>query len=130
MLSKQIYMVVSHSEAGFCGLLQHHSIQKPVVFSGIEQLLKYVDYFMKQPGFPESTVTYRKFSIGEVEVKDKPTEFVTDYKGKASFVISVLYCQNATWQGTVKWVEGEKEENFRSLLELIKLMDGIIEAKE
>ena len=127
LLNNQIYMVVNHSDAGLCGQLHHHSIPKPIVFSGIEQLVKYADYIMKQPGFPESTVTYRKFSNGEAEMKDKPTELVTDYKGKATFVISVLYCQNATWQGTVKWVEGEKEEKFRSLLELIKLMDGIIE---
>lgn len=127
LLNNQIYMVVDHSEIGMCGQLLHSSFHEPVEFSGIEQLLKLMDYLMKQPGFPESTVKYRTFIDGEINMKEKPTEFVTEYKGKATFVISVLYCQNATWQGTVKWIEGEKEEKFRSLLELIKLMDSIIE---
>lgn len=127
LLNNQIYITLNHSEVGLCGQLQHHSFPRPVMFSGIEQLMKFVDYFIRQPGFPKSTVTYRKFTDGETEMKENPTEFVTEYKGKATFVISVLYCQNATWQGTVKWVEGEREENFRSLLELIKLMDSIIE---
>ncbi|NLC78547.1 MAG: hypothetical protein GX683_02310 [Ruminococcaceae bacterium] len=46
---------------------------------------------------------------------------------KATFVVTVLYRQNATWQGTLKWLEGGREEKFRSALELIKLMDSAVE---
>lgn len=127
LLKNQIYVMVNHSETGMCGQLFYDSFSEPLCFSGIEQLLKWMDYIMKQPGFPESTVKYRTFNNGEIAMKEKPTEIITEYKGKATFVISVLYCQNATWQGTVKWVEGKKEEKFRSLLELIKLMDSIVE---
>lgn len=44
--------------------------------------------------------------------------------GKNTFNISVLFRKNATWQGTLKWVEGGREVTFRSALELIKLIDG------
>ena len=45
---------------------------------------------------------------------------------KPTFIIKVQYRQNASWQGTIKWVEGNVEKGFRSTLELIKLMDRAI----
>lgn len=45
---------------------------------------------------------------------------------KESFVVQIIDNQNGTWQGTVNWVEGKKTQNFRSMLELIKLIDGAV----
>ena len=42
---------------------------------------------------------------------------------KGTFIVKVEYCQNGTWQGTVVWAEENRTERFRSMLELIKLMD-------
>ncbi|HBU13020.1 MAG TPA: hypothetical protein DEB31_09965 [Clostridiales bacterium] len=42
-----------------------------------------------------------------------------------TFVVTVQYRQNASWQGTVKWLEGEKEARFESALEFIKLVDSL-----
>ena len=42
---------------------------------------------------------------------------------KGTFIVKVEYCQNGTWQGKVVWAEENKTERFRSMLELIKLMD-------
>ena len=41
-----------------------------------------------------------------------------------SFVIEIKNREHHTWQGTVAWVEGKKKENFRSALELLKLIDS------
>lgn len=41
------------------------------------------------------------------------------------FVVDVKFRQNATWQGSVKY--GNKEANFRSALELLKIMDAALE---
>jgi len=43
-----------------------------------------------------------------------------------SFVIEVKSQENHTWQGTITWVEGKKKENFRSALELIRLIDSTL----
>ena len=45
----------------------------------------------------------------------------------ATFVVHVKYRQNATWQGTVTWADKNKQQNFRSALELIKLMDSALD---
>ena len=47
-------------------------------------------------------------------------------KSNQSFVIEVKCRQNHTWQGTILWVEGKKKQNFRSALELIRLMDSTL----
>lgn len=47
---------------------------------------------------------------------------------KQSFLVEILYQQNATWQGTVKWVNEGKSQNFRSALELLRLIDSTMES--
>ena len=49
---------------------------------------------------------------------------------RATFVISVLFRQNATWQGTVTWTDGRRTEPFRSALELIRLIDSTLLEQE
>lgn len=45
---------------------------------------------------------------------------------RPTFVVSVQYRRNATWQGTVRWVEREETRAFHSMLELMRLMDEAI----
>ena len=40
-----------------------------------------------------------------------------------SFDVTVCCKQNATWQGQIHWVEKNQDQNFRSALEMLKLMD-------
>lgn len=49
---------------------------------------------------------------------------------KQSFVVHILQQQNASWQGTVTWVGEKKTQNFRSALELIRLIDSTLEDGE
>lgn len=49
---------------------------------------------------------------------------------RRTFVIQILNQQNATWQGTVTWLDGRRTRPFRSALELIRLMDGVIGQEE
>jgi len=42
---------------------------------------------------------------------------------KGTFEISVKFMQNSTWQGQIHWVEKDQRQNFRSALEMLKLMD-------
>lgn len=44
----------------------------------------------------------------------------------ATFAVQVLFRQNTSWQGAVIWLEGRQEKSFRSVLELVLLMDNAI----
>ena len=41
----------------------------------------------------------------------------------ATFRIQILFRRNASWQGSVMWLETRHEENFRSTLELLTIID-------
>jgi hypothetical protein len=43
-----------------------------------------------------------------------------------TFVVKIINQQKSTWQGSVTWLEEQKTQNFRSALELIKMIDEAI----
>ena len=54
----------------------------------------------------------------------------TKTKNAGTFIINIVDRKNATWQGSVSWVEGKQEMRFRSALELLKLMDSALDDQE
>lgn len=50
-------------------------------------------------------------------------------RDSGTFIVKILNRQNSTWQGTITWVEEHKIQNFRSALELLKLIDGALDEK-
>ena len=50
---------------------------------------------------------------------------------KCTFEVSVLFTRNATWQGRIHWAEKNRGQNFRSVLEMLRLMDeALVEVSE
>ena len=45
---------------------------------------------------------------------------------KQTFIVEVTDTQDGTWQGRVNWVDGRKEQNFRSVMELLRLIDPVV----
>lgn len=45
---------------------------------------------------------------------------------KHNFIVQITHQQNATWQGTVTWVDENRSQSFRSALELIRLIDSAV----
>lgn len=50
-------------------------------------------------------------------------EKIKNVASSATFSVQILFRQNCSWQGEIVWFEGEKRLRFRSLLEMITLMD-------
>ena len=47
-----------------------------------------------------------------------------------TFVIHITQTENASWQGQITWADKNETQNFRSALELIKLIDGAVSAED
>ena len=77
---------------------------------------------------PQSFTTHRSFlSPLPAEHPSEPSS--TSQRGAlATFSLRILFRQNSSWQGTVTWLEGNLEQCFRSVLELIHLMDSSLQA--
>ena len=48
-------------------------------------------------------------------------------KKDKSFMIVIKDTQNASWQGTIEWLDQNKKQHFRSALEMIKLIYSSVE---
>ena len=63
--------------------------------------------------------------------KNRKGQMVTDMnkkqKNTGTFLIKIMDQKNGTWQGSVTWVEEQREQHFRSALELLKLIDGALD---
>ena len=44
-----------------------------------------------------------------------------------TFIVKIVEQKNSTWQGSVTWADKMQVRNFRSALELLKLIDGTLE---
>lgn len=42
----------------------------------------------------------------------------------ATFRLEIIFCRGNDWQGKIKWIEKDREECFRSGLELLRLIDS------
>jgi len=97
---------------------------EPFTFNGIVQLTGKMDeiFFTKRTFDKNKTkkeTTPRKGIVYMTQQKIEPSA----QRVKGTFLISVQFRQNATWQGTIVWAERDSKKRFRSALEMIKLMD-------
>ena len=96
-------------------------------FESLTQFLCQMEQVLNTMNFPQSFTATRTFAETPTGCpRERMPEF---HKGqKATFVVKILFRQNASWQGSVVWQEGGREQSFRSVLELIFLMDSALNA--
>lgn len=94
--------------------------------STIEFLLR-METILEEMNWPQSFSSIRSFKTTEEKLKPVAHESVKEGK-LATFYLRVLFRQNASWQGSVAWREGRSEESFRSVLELLLLLDSAVSA--
>ncbi len=46
---------------------------------------------------------------------------------ETTFAVEILSRHNFEWQGSITWIKGHKTRHFRSVLELLKLMNSTSE---
>lgn len=54
------------------------------------------------------------------------TQWEGKHRGVVVFQIKILFRQNATWQGSLLWLDRQQEAQFRSVLELLELLDSVL----
>lgn len=94
-------------------------------FGSLSQMVAEMEDMLDEYQIPQSFTTVRRFSHGCARPRSAAEDLEQQGK-KATFLVRILFRQNASWQGSVSWLEGRQEESFRSVLELILLMDGAL----
>lgn len=96
------------------------------VFHSLTQFLIEVEQMLDDMGLPQSFTAGRSFTPRR-DGRLSRWEGERPMSGElATFSIRFLFRQNASWQGSIRWMEGGKEEHFRSALELILLLESAL----
>ena len=97
-------------------------------FRSLIEFMLVMERLLDEMNFPQPFDGRRTFQGADARTVRwvKSGERSLDTGKCATFQLRVLFRQNASWQGSVRWVEGQLEESFRSVLELMLLMDGAL----
>lgn len=100
-----------------------------VQFGSLMQMLLKMETLLDEMHFPQSFTAKREFTPAErTPVVGADTGGETGRM--ATFAVRVLFRQNASWQGSVTWLEENREESFRSTLELLMLMHSALNERQ
>ena len=118
------------------GELQSRYFDAPYVFYDLLRMIEKMEEIFDSKGFPQMFLKPRTFSDGRrvarknKSVKNYAMKDNVEFKAtegadvsKCTFEIAVRFRQNATWQGQIVWAEKNLKQNFRSVLEMLRLMD-------
>ena len=95
-------------------------------FESLVQFLKQMEVVLDNMNLPQSFTTTRAFAPPPEHRSGGPPEGESQEGQLATFAVRVIFRQNSSWQGSVTWLEAGREESFRSVLELILLMDSAL----
>jgi hypothetical protein len=94
------------------------------------QLLLLLETQLSKHNHPQSFTQARSFGLSATAYKPAqsniPSSDAASSGAKATFHIKVIFRQNTSWQGTIIWSEGRQEKPFRSVLELLLLIDSAL----
>ena len=113
------------------GRVLSQRLTAPMAFSDLGSLLLQLESLLEQQNFPQAFQRMRSFTketpeypAGLLPEDAMAAETVAEARGEtATFVLRVLTRQNATWQGVLEWLEGERRDSFSSDLEFLKLLE-------
>lgn len=90
------------------------------------QFLTEMDAAFDAANFPQSFTAKRTF-VPIAEPCPGEEQEIARQKGEmGTFLCRVLFRQHASWQGSVTWIEKNSEQTFRSVLELILLINSAL----
>ncbi len=102
-------------------------------FHSFLELLNKIHYKLETIGYPQPDTQLRSWdentflnagpSVMDPEHSEEQERSPAEV---STFLVRILYRQNTTWQGTVQSLDKKKTVPFRSLLELIMLINEVV----
>lgn len=118
------------------GRIYHRYQTEPIRIGGMLEAVFEIDAFFDRLGYPFPGTESHYFIKHEKTQRIKMTRKLSDEEmlknngEQGTFIIRVEQRQHSSWQGRITWVEEGKTENFRSALELLKMIDGALDGRD
>lgn len=109
------------------GRLYNPFLQGAVHFTGLMEFLLAVEHLLDEMNFPQPFAQVRSFRAPAKAQGEIRRDNLEQRGEKGTFVMKVIFRQNASWQGTVLWLEANREESFRSVLEFALLLNSALD---
>jgi len=119
----------SYQQGVMRGRLFHPGLKEGQAFLSLSGFLLEMEQLLEKIEYPKPFTTTRTFAPPPRKEYKPPDSFYCEGK-EATFALKVLFRQNASWQGSVVWLEQKQEQSFRSVLELILLFDSALTQKQ
>ena len=125
---KVIVSVDSYDNGVLRGRFTSHQ-RGEVCFRSLTQFLIQMEELLDDCQLPQSYTAPRSFADLLMPSEPEPDEErKTDTL--ATFELRVLFRQHSSWQGLVVWLDKKAEQSFRSVLELVMLLDSALRNME
>ena len=133
------------------GLFYHGYSEEPVMFADAAELLRKLENLFDILNFPHAATNERNFEDDaksskrrrKARVVERPytvnrrqenerekvmsdKEILTKHGDAGTFIVRVQQRQNSSWQGRITWVDEDKTVYFRSVFEMMKLIDAAL----
>lgn len=120
-------------EGGIRGRVVSRRLTEPMPFSDVGHLLLQLEEVFDRQNFPQAFERRRTFGVRQeesslplaqtLEQGMDPEEVARAAGQVATFDLYVITRRNTTWQGFVDWLDGSPHSHYKSVLELLKLID-------
>jgi len=121
--------VDSYENKVFSGRIYGH-LDDTEPFESLTEFLIKTESLLDELQRPQAYTSIRSFSNTAPRLGYSSSALSIRHGLEATFEIQVLYRQHTSWQGILYWREQHIEQRFRSVLELIFLMDSALQRQE
>ena len=108
----------------------YNTYAEPESFESLSQFLLKMEAMLEELQLPQSYTTPRSFCSTQLLQENTPPVSQIKKGRNATFELQVIFRQHTSWQGTIIWLDRHMEQSFRSVLELVLLMDSALRKQE
>jgi hypothetical protein len=125
-----VICIDSYKDRVLNGRINNEYYNEGVAFHSVMEFLLSMEYVLEEMNWAQSFSGKRVFQSSSERIAPKlSSEHIKEGK-LATFSLRILFRQNASWQGTLYWHEKKQGESFRSVLELLTLMDSALSSEQ
>ncbi len=125
-----IVCIDSYENGVLAGRFYNPYLKDGETFQSLTQFLFKMEQTLDTMNLPQSFTAVRVFAEPPARTTERPPTPERLEGTLATFAVRVMFRQNASWQGSITWLETGREQSFRSVLELILLMDSALGGTE
>lgn len=130
-----VLCIDSMCSGGTAGRLYHSYRTDCVPFEGTDQMIFHMEELYNALNFPHPGTNERSFTPlkkgdtlhTERDKIMKDETLLSKHGDLGTFIVRVQHRQNSSWQGRITWMEQDKTISFRSVWEMVKLIENAVD---